>query len=105
MITNNGEGNLALSNLPLQVQHRSRLVVAITPSMQINDLGLSPPIKTLPLGSSADTLLPSMQRFPNAWIHPAMSSLTKAMMIVYRDNGPARIAKVPDDASDQPMGH
>jgi len=33
-----------------------------------------------------------------------MSALTKAMMIVYRDNGPRESAKVPDDASDQPMG-
>jgi len=100
MITNNGEGTRAQQPAP-QVQHRSRGRDNLSmPKSTI--LVLSPPIKTRYHWVYHRRRILS-QSVCDFMLDPSRDvlALTKAMMIVYRDNGPARIGKVPDDASDQ----
>jgi ferredoxin-nitrite reductase len=95
MITNNGEGNLELSNLP----RKFNIAVAggrdNSVHAEINDLGLLPAYKDGRIGFN---IIVGGYFAPNqyvaaigldAWIPPEdVLALTKAMMIVYRDNGP-----------------
>ena len=95
MITNNGEGNLALSNLP----RKFNIAVAggrdNSVHAEINDLGFIPAYKNDTLGFNVIVggyFAPNQDvaAIPlNAWIHPRdVLALTEAMMVVYRDNGP-----------------
>ncbi len=100
MITNNGEGNLELSNLP----RKFNIAVAggrdNSVHAEINDLGLLPAYKRA--GGEEDrrlgfNVIVGGYFAPNqyvtaialdAWVPPEdVLALTKAMMIVYRDNG------------------
>lgn len=94
-ITNNGEGNLELSNLP----RKFNIAVAGGPDnsvhAEINDLGFLPAYQDGKIGFN---IIVGGYFAPNqyvaaipldAWIPPEdVLALTKAMMIVYRDNGP-----------------
>lgn len=102
MITNNGEGNLELSNLP----RKFNIAVAggrdNSVHAEINDLGFIPAYKDEGDHKGAPLLgfnvivggyfAPNqyVAAIPlNAWIHPSdVVALTEAMMVVYRDNGP-----------------
>jgi len=94
-ITNNGEGNLELSDLP----RKFNIAVAggrdNSVHAEINDLGLLPAYKDGKLGFN---IIVGGYFAPNqyvtaipldAWIPPEdVVALTLAMMMVYRDNGP-----------------
>jgi len=95
MITNNGEGNLELSNLP----RKFNIAVAggrdNSVHAEINDLGFIPAYKNGTLGFNiivGGYFAPSqyVAAIPlNAWIPPSdVVALSKAMLIVFRDNGP-----------------
>ncbi|WP_250122828.1 ferredoxin--nitrite reductase [Chroococcidiopsis sp. CCMEE 29] len=105
-ITNNGEGNLELSNLP----RKFNIAVAggrdNSVHAEINDLGLLPAYKAGEVGGEGNKsarrlgfnvivggyFAPNqyVAAIPlNAWVPPEdVLALTKAMMEVYRDNGP-----------------
>ena len=95
MITNNGEGNLELSNLP----RKFNIAVAggrdNSVHAEINDLGFIPAYRNNKLGFNiivGGYFAPNqyVAAIPlNAWIEPSdVIALAKAMLIVYRDNGP-----------------
>ncbi len=95
MITNNGEGNLELSNLP----RKFNIAVAggrdNSVHAEINDLGFIPAYKNGTIGFNVIVggyFAPNqyVAAIPlNAWVPPSdVLALTKAMMEVYRDNGP-----------------
>jgi ferredoxin-nitrite reductase len=95
MITNNGEGNPALSNLP----RKFNIAVAggrdNSVHAEINDLAFVPAYKNNILGFNVlvgGYFAPKnyVAAIPlNAWIDPRdVVALTEAMMVVYRDNGP-----------------
>jgi ferredoxin-nitrite reductase len=95
MITSNGEGNLALSNLP----RKFNIAVAggrdNSVHAEINDLGFVPAYKNNQLGFNVIVggyFAPNqyVAAVPlNAWVPPDdVVALTEAMMIVYRDYGP-----------------
>jgi ferredoxin-nitrite reductase len=95
VITNNGEGNLELSNLP----RKFNIAVAggrdNSVHAEINDLGFIPAYKNDTLGFN---IIVGGYFAPNqyvaaipldAWVPPdEVVALTIAMMVVYRDNGP-----------------
>lgn len=94
-ITNNGEGNLELSDLP----RKFNIAVAggrdNSVHAEINDLGLLPAYKNGTLGFNVIVggyFAPNqyMSAIPlDAWIPPEdVVALTLAMMMVYRENGP-----------------
>jgi ferredoxin-nitrite reductase len=94
MITNNGEGNLALSNLP----RKFNIAVAggrdNSVHAEINDLGYIPAYKDGVLGFNiivGGYFAPNqyVAAIPlNAWISPEdVVPLAEAMLIVFRDNG------------------
>jgi len=95
MVTNNGEGNFELSNLPRKFNiavagGRDNGVHA-----EINDLGFVPAYQNGKLGfnvivggyfapNSYEAAIPL-----DAWVDPRdVVALTEAIMVVYRDNGP-----------------
>lgn len=95
MITDNGEGNLALSNLP----RKFNIAVAggrdNSVHAEINDLGYLPAYKNGRLGFNilvGGYFAPNsyVAAVPlNAWIEPeGVVPLAKAMLEVYNDNGP-----------------
>ena len=94
-ITNNGEGNLELSDLP----RKFNIAVAggrdNSVHAEINDLGLLPAYKNGTLGFNiivGGYFAPNqyVSAIPlDAWIPPEdVVALTLAMMMVYRENGP-----------------
>ena len=94
MLTNNGEGNLELSNLP----RKFNIAVAggrdNSVHAEINDLGFVPAYKNDIIGFNVIVggyFAPNqyVAAIPlNAWVPPSdVLALTKAMMEVYRDNG------------------
>jgi ferredoxin-nitrite reductase len=94
-ITNNGEGNLELSNLP----RKFNIAVAggrdNSVHAEINDLGFVPAYKNGTLGFNiivGGYFAPNqyVAAIPmNAWVPPHdVVALSKAMLIVFRDNGP-----------------
>jgi ferredoxin-nitrite reductase len=95
MLTNNGEGNLEFSNLP----RKFNIAVAggrdNSVHAEINDLGFVPAYKNDTIGFNVIVggyFAPNqyIAAIPlNAWVPPSdVLALTKAMMEVYRDNGP-----------------
>ena len=97
MITNNGEGNLRLSNLP----RKFNIAVAggrdNSVHAEINDLGYLPAYKDGKLGFNiivGGYFAPKnyVAAIPlDAWIPPEMVvPLAEAMLIVYSDNGPRK---------------
>ena len=97
MITNNGEGNLRLSNLP----RKFNIAVAggrdNSVHAEINDLGYLPAYKDGKLGFNlivGGYFAPKnyVAAIPlDAWIPPEMVvPLAEAMLIVYTDNGPRK---------------
>jgi ferredoxin-nitrite reductase len=95
MLTNNGEGNLDFSNLP----RKFNIAVAggrdNSVHAEINDLGFVPAYKNDTIGFNVIVggyFAPNqyVAAIPlNAWVPPSdVLALTKAMMEVYRDNGP-----------------
>lgn len=95
MITSNGEGNLALSNLP----RKFNIAVAggrdNSVHAELNDLGFVPAWLNSRLGFNVIVggyFAPNkyVAAIPlNAWVPPEdVVALTEAMMIVYRDHGP-----------------
>ncbi|MBD1891659.1 ferredoxin--nitrite reductase [Coleofasciculus sp. FACHB-SPT9] len=95
MITNNGEGNLELSNLP----RKFNIAVAggrdNSVHAEINDLAFIPAYKNHTIGFNVIVggyFAPNqyVEAIPlNVWIPPEEAvSLSKAMLEVFRDNGP-----------------